>query len=105
MKFLSIQLGGPGVLFPETPRSRVPFTFPTAVQSAHAVLQSFHLQHDDSDRTVRDVQVSLTTFFDPIQSPTSGEVEVEIQRTGSDHSILHHTHAIQAEVRILVVGF
>jgi hypothetical protein len=92
------------VLFPATPRPRVPFTFSAAVETAHAVLQSFHLQVDDSDSNVRDVQVSLTTFFDPVQSPTSGEVEVEIRRTGSDGSIFLESDTIQAEIRILVIG-
>ena len=104
MNFLTLQLGGPGVLFSATPRARLPFTFPTAAQSAHAVLQSFHLQVDDSDSNVKDVQVALTTFFDPVQSATSGEVEVEIRRTGSDGSILIESSIIQAEVRILVIG-
>jgi hypothetical protein len=103
MNFLSIHLGE--AYFPQTTRTRVPFTFPTAVRSAHAVLQSFQLETDDSDGHVKDAQVSLITFFDPVQSTTSGEVEVEIQRTDLDDNILWlESNVIEAEVRILVIG-
>ena len=48
--------------------------------------------------------VVLTTQFDPVQSATSGEVELEFQRTDrSDAGILEQTETIEAQVRILVV--
>ena len=102
MNFIPIHLARP--LFPATAHPRLQFTFPTATQSVHAVLQSFHVQMHDMDRNVEDVQVSLTTFFDPVQSTTSGEVEIDIQRTGSDGSIFLSSDAIEAEVRVLVIG-
>jgi hypothetical protein len=104
MIFLPVRLGGAGATFPATTYPRVPFSFSTAVQSAHAVLESFHVQMDDMDRSVQDIQVSLVTFFDPVQSATSGEVEIQIQRTGSDGSIFFSSDLIQAEVRLLVIG-
>ena len=103
MNFLTVQLGA--AEFPNTTRTRVPFTFTTAIQSAQAVLQSFELRTDDSDGHVKNVQVVLTTIFDPVQSTTSGEVEVEIQRTDEDDNVLVlETNSIEAEVRILVIG-
>jgi hypothetical protein len=108
MKFLSLQAGGLDLIFPATAQLRLPFTFPTSVQTAYAVLQSFYLQVDHSDSHVKDVQVSLRTQFDPVQSTTSGEVEVAFERTGSDGNSapfsLPEPKAISAEVRILVIG-
>jgi hypothetical protein len=104
MNFVSIQHGGPGTVFPATAEFRLPFTFPTAVQSVHALLQSFQLHTRRRDRHVENIEVSLTPIFDPTQSTTSGEVEIELQRTGSDDSIFLSSDAIEAEVRILVIG-
>src|SRR5215207_8947598 len=107
-EFVSLKAGGLDLIFPATAHLRLPFTFPTSVQTAHAVLQSFHLEVDHSDSHVKDVQVSLTTFFDPVQSTTSGEVEVAFERTGSDGNsapfAFPEPEAISAEVRILVIG-
>lgn len=105
MNFDEIQLGGPGQDFAPSGRFRVPFAFSTDVGTAHPVLQSFHLEVRHSDSHVRDVAVSLTPIFDPVQSARSGEVDVEIQRTGSDGNILsNESDSIRAQVRILVVG-
>lgn len=106
MNFYETEVGSPGVVFTPTQRVRVPFAFPTPVQSVHAVLQSFHLEVAE-DSEVRDVGVILTPHFDPLQSTTSGEVEVELQRTdSSDPGILHQQpETIEAQVRVLVIGF
>jgi hypothetical protein len=107
MSFLEIRIGRPGTLSLDTVETRYPFTFPTAVRSAHALLQSFYLQSHDPDRHIKDVHVSLTTFFDPVQSTTSGEVGVEIELTDSSEeaSILaFESDTIATEVRLLVVG-
>jgi hypothetical protein len=54
---------------------------------------------------VKDVAVVLTTHFDPSQSATSGEVEVEFQRTDtSDTGLWEQPETIEAQIRILVVG-
>jgi hypothetical protein len=63
------------------------------------------LQVRESDSEVRDVAVILTTHFDPVQSTTSGEVEVEFQRTDSSGGgIFVKSDTIEAEIRILVIG-
>jgi hypothetical protein len=83
----------------------VPFAFPAPVETAYAVLRSFHLQVRAPDSEVKDVAVVLTTHFDPSQSATSGEVEVEFQRTDtSDTGLWEQPETIEAQIRILVVG-
>jgi hypothetical protein len=101
VNFYEIKVGGPGSVLPPSPRIRLPFAFPSPLQTAHAVLQSFHLEPNADDAEVLDVAVILTTHFDPFQSTTSGEVEVELQRTGGS---LLQSEAIKAEIRILVIG-
>ena len=81
MRFSEHTIGGPGREFPPTQRMMVPFAFPAPVETAHALLRSFHLEVTAPDAEVKDVAVVLTTHFDPAQSATSGEVEVEFQRT------------------------
>lgn len=68
MSFCETEVGSPGAVFPPTQRVRVPFAFPTPVQTVHAVLRSFHLGVADEDSEVRDVVVILTPHFDPLQS-------------------------------------
>jgi hypothetical protein len=104
VNFYETEIGGPGAVFGPSERLRVPFAFPTAVQTAHAVLRSFHLALPDGDSEVRDVGVVLTTHFDPFQSTTSGEVEVEFERTGSSGGVFIQTDTIEAQIRILVIG-
>jgi hypothetical protein len=104
MIFLPLRMGGAGRIFPESPSVRLPFTFPKAVDSAHAVLQSFHVQLDDGDSEVSDLRVALTTFFDPVQSRTSGEVQIEVHQTVSDAFLQVRAHITQVEVRLLVIG-
>jgi hypothetical protein len=104
MIFLETQVGSPGAVYPATNRFRLPFAFPTPVQTAYAVLRSFHLQVRDDDSEVRDVAVILTTHFDPVQSTTSGEIEVEFQRTDSSGGVLIESDTIEAQVRFLVIG-
>jgi hypothetical protein len=106
VRFYETTVGSPGAVYPPTQRVRVPFAFPTPVQTAHAVLQSFHLQVTDEDSEVRDVVVMLTTHFDPFQSTTSGEVEVEFQRTDSSGAgfLGVQSDTIEAQIRILVIG-
>lgn len=104
MIFYETSVGSPGAVFPPTQRVHIPFAFPTSVRTAHAVLQSFHLRTRADDSQVEDVAVVLTTHFDPYQSTTGGEVEVELRRTGSAGGILLATGTIEAQVRILVIG-
>jgi hypothetical protein len=104
MIFQAVQIGGPGLTFPASVHPRVPFSFPKPVQTAHAVLQSFYVENVDKDRDVKDIQVSLITFFDPVQSATSGEVEIQLLRTGSTESIFLAPELIEGEVRALVIG-
>lgn len=105
MIFYETRVGGPGSVFGPSERVRVPFAFPAPVQTAHAVLQSFHLAVPGGDSEVRDVAVVLTTHFDPFQSKTSGEVEVEFQRTdASGPGFLVQSDTIEAQIRIVVIG-
>jgi hypothetical protein len=105
MNLYEITVGGPAAVYPATQRFRVPFAFPTAVQTAHAVLRSFHLELATRDSEVKDVAVLLTTHFDPFQSTTSGEVEVEFQRTDTSRGgIWVQSDTIKAQIRVLVVG-
>jgi len=68
-------------------------------------LQSFHLEPNADDAEVLDVAVILTTHFDPFQSTTSGEVEVEYQRTDSSGAGFDvQSETIEMEIRILVIG-
>ena len=107
MNFYETEVGSPGAVFPPTQRVRVPFAFPAPVQSVHAVLQSFHLEVADKDSEVRDVVAILTPRFDPLQSTTSGVVEVEFQRTDSSGAgfLGVASDTIEAQIRILVIGF
>jgi hypothetical protein len=103
--FYETKVGSPGAVFGPSERVRVPFAFPTPVQTAHAVLQSFHLEVPGGDSEVRDVAVVLTTHFDPFQSTTSGEVEVEFERTDSSRGgVFIQTDTIEAQIRIVVIG-
>jgi hypothetical protein len=68
------------------------------------VLPSLSRPARKSRKVAADIRVSLVTFFDPVQSATNGEVEVQIQRTGSDGNIFMSSDLIQAEVRLLVIG-
>ena len=104
MMFYETQLGSPGATYPERNRFRVPFAFPTPIQTAHAVVRSFHLRARGGDSHIRDLAVILTTHFDPFQSATSGEVEVEFQRTGMGGGIFIESRTIEAQIRILVIG-
>ena len=106
MNFTEITVGGPAATYaPPSQRFRVPFAFPTAVQAAYAVVRSFHLEVASSDSEVKDVAVVLTTHFDPFQSTTSGEVEVEFQRTDTSRGgIWIKSDSIKAQIRILVIG-
>lgn len=105
MIFYETKVGGPGAVFGPSERLRVPFAFPAPVQTAHAVLQSFHLEVHGGDSEVRDVGVVLTTHFDPFQSRTSGEVEVEFQRTDSSRTgLIVRSDTIEAQIRIVVIG-
>lgn len=98
-----LRVGGPNSVL--APVSRVFFAFPTAVQSAHAVLQSFTVRTESDDIDVDDVVVSLQTVFDPIQSATSGIVEVRIQLTGSSGGfMIISSTSVVAEVHLLVIG-
>lgn len=105
MRFYDYTVGGPGAVFAATNRFRVPFAFPAPVETAYAVLRSFHLQAVAPDAEVKDIAVVLTTHFDPSQSATSGEVEIEFQRTDtSDSGLWVQPEAIEAQIRMLVVG-
>lgn len=105
MTFYEFTVGGPAATFPPSQRFRVPFAFPSAVQTAHAMVRSFHLEVASSDSEVKDVAVVLTTHFDPFQSTTSGEVEVEFQRTDTSRGgIWIKSDSIKAQLRILVIG-
>ena len=105
MRFQEVTVGSPGAVFGAAVRILVPFAFPAPVETAYALLQSFHLRVRAPDAEVKDVAVVLTTQFDPVQSATSGEIEVEFQRTDrSDAGIWEQTETIEAQLRILVVG-
>ena len=105
MRFDEQTIGGPGRVFGATQRFTVPFAFTAPVETAYAVLRSFHLRVIAPDAEVKDVAVVLTTQFDPVQSAKSGEVEVEFRRTDtSDAGIFEQPEAIEAQIRILVVG-
>ena len=106
MNFYEIKVGSPGATYPPTQNFRVPFAFPAPVQTAHPVLQSFHLQVSDEDSEVGDVVVALTPHFDPVQSTTSGEVEVEFQRTDSSGAgfLGVQSDNIKVQIRVLVIG-
>lgn len=103
MIFAPLRVGGPNSVL--APVSSVFFALPTAVQNAHAVLQSFTVRTDGDDIDVDDVVVSLKTFFEPAQSATSGMVEVRIQLTGSTGGfMIISSTSVVAEVRLLVIG-
>jgi hypothetical protein len=106
MNFIPIELGDPDGVAPEESRFRLPFTFPSPVRTAYAALQSFHFWTDDSDGHVKEVEVALTTHFDPVQSTTSGEVEFEIKRTdATGNSFLHvESETIAYKIAVLVIG-
>lgn len=98
-----LRFGGPDSHL--APVSRAFFAFPTAVQNANAVLQSFSVRTDSGDINVNDVVVGLQTFFDPAESATSGMVEVRMQLTGSPGGyLIISSTSILAEVRVLVIG-
>jgi hypothetical protein len=107
VNFYETEVGSPGAVFPPSQRVRVPFAFSTPVQTVHAVLRSFHLEVGRKDSEVRDVVVILTPRFDPLQSTTSGVVEVEFQRTDSSGAgfLGLQSDTIEAQIRILVIGF
>jgi hypothetical protein len=106
MNFIQIELGGPDTVASSETRFRHPFAFPNPVRTAYAALQSFHFWTDDSDGHVKEVEVVLTTHFDPVQSTTSGEVEFEITRTdASGNSFLSvESDTIAYKVSVLVIG-
>lgn len=105
MNFYVITVGGPAATYAPSQRFRMPFAFSTAAQTAHALLRSFHLEIGTRDSELKDVAVVLTTHFDPFQSATSGEVEVEFQRTDTSRGgILVQSDTIKAQIRILVIG-
>lgn len=105
MIFYETEWGGPGVVHLPTGRVFLPFAFPSPVQTAYAMLRSFHLERQMRDAEVKDLAVSLTTHFDPVQSATSGQVELEFERTDTSRGgIWVQTDNIYAHVRILVVG-
>ena len=105
MNFIELTVGGPATYAPPSQRFRVPFAFSSEVQTAHAVVRSFHLELSKSDSEVKDVAVVLTTHFNPFQSTTSGEVEVEFRRTDTSRGGLWlKPDTIEAQIRILVIG-
>ena len=106
MNFYETTIGGPGAVSAPSRHIRVPFAFPDPVQTAHAVLRSFHLEVTDEDSELRNLVVSLTTHFDPFQSTTSGEVEVEFQLTDSSGAgfLGVQSDTIEAQIRVLVIG-
>ena len=105
MNFCEITVPGPAeTVTRPSYSSYVPFAFAGPVQTAYALVQSFHLEISGSDSEVENVAVVLTTHFDSLQSATSGEVEVEFQRTASPGSVWVKPRRIVAQIRILVVG-
>ncbi len=105
MIFYETRVGSPGAVYPDHKRVRLPFSFPTPVATAHAMLRSFHLHEPGADSELRDVAVVLTTHFDPAQSATSGEVEVEFQLADDGGSAIGlDFDVMEAQIGILVVG-
>jgi hypothetical protein len=105
MIFHELTVGGPAQTFLASQRFLVPFSFPTPVRAAYAALGSFHLEVATRDSEVKEVAVVLTMHFDPGQSATSGDVEVEFARTDTSRGgIRVQSDSIKAQLRILVVG-
>ena len=100
MELLTIQVGGPGVVFARHNRVRLPFTFSSPVAGASALLQSFRFINHDEDTHLKDVQVQLTPLFNAAESATQGEVEIETTFRDEGPSL----DRIEMEVVVLVVG-
>lgn len=103
MDFVTVRLGGPGLIFPGENRVRVPFTLPAPATAVHPLLQSFRFSNAEDDSHIQNVQVRLVPFFNAGVSPTQGEVEIE--------TIFHDKEGLSIsadivgmEISVLVVG-
>ena len=102
MQFVTVRLGGPGLVFAERNRVRIPFVLPAPASAVHPMLQSFRFTSADGDRPLRDVQVRLVPFFNAGVSTTQGEVEVETTFVDDGGGI--SAGLVEMEVVVLVVG-
>jgi hypothetical protein len=110
MQFLTLKLGGGDVAFPRVHSVRLPFLFPNPIAGAYAILQStrFHLTPDrgsyysDDDVEVKEIEVSVLSLFDALQSNTTGEVQISFRMPGTGSAT--KPDQILAEIDVLVVG-
>lgn len=103
MEFVTVRLGGAGLVFPENNRVRVPFTLPGPASVVYPMLRSFRFTNHDDDKHVRDVQVRLTPLFNAGASTTTGEVEIETTFR-DDEGIFPGGDLVEMEIVVVVVG-
>jgi hypothetical protein len=103
MEFVSVRLGGPGLVFAERNRVRIPFVLSAPAAAVYPMLQSFRLVNTDDDRHLRDVQIRLVPFFNAGVSTTQGEVEIETTFADADGGGIS-ADLVEMEVVVLVVG-
>jgi hypothetical protein len=102
MELVSVRLGGPGLVFSEHNRVRLPFTLRAPAAAVHPMLQSFRFINHDDDKHIKDVQVRLVPFFNAGVSATQGEVEIET--TFLDNPGGFGGDIVEMEIVVLVVG-
>jgi hypothetical protein len=103
MELVTIRLGGPGLVFAENNRARVPFTLSAPVAAVYPLVQSFRFINHDDDKQLEDVQVRLQPLFNSGVSATQGEVEIETTFRDSD-GLSVSGDLVEMEVSVLVVG-
>jgi len=104
MEFVTVRLGGPGLVFAERNRVRVPFVLPAPAAAVHPMLQSFRFVNSHDDRHLKDVQIRLVPFFNAGVSTTQGEVEIETSFADADGGFGISADLVEMEVVVLVVG-
>ena len=103
MELVTVRLGGPGLVFAEDNRARVPFTLAAPVTTEYPLLQSFRFINHDDDKHLDAVQVRLQPLFNAGVSATQGEVEIETTFRDSE-GLSVSGDLVEMEVAVLVIG-
>lgn len=104
MEFVTVRLGGRGLVFAPQNRARVPFTLPAPARAVFPMIQSFRFVDTDSDMHIEDVQVRLVPHFNAGVSTTQGVVEVETTFRDDGGGILVSASLVEMEIGVLIVG-
>lgn len=103
MEFVTLRLGGGGLVFPENNRVRIPFALPAPAAAVYPLIQSFRFVNHDDDKHIRDVQIQLVPFFNAGVSTTQGEVEI-VTTFLDDGGIIPTGDLVEMEIAVLLVG-